>query len=231
MKILILAAVLLPVTAFAADSRDFSLDVPAEDIDRLELESNVGEVSIEAADIDAIEVRVRLEPGEDDDWFGETEDLERRLEEAVLEHDVDGEALRLQLDYDDSGDADFEEHWEIRLPARLALEIDLNVGQLNIDGMSGGIEAEVNVGELDIEVLEGDIAAEVNVGELDIRSATESEGDFELESNIGEVRLTVDGKSAGRTEGWLGSTVVYSGGGDDDVDARVNVGEIRVEIR
>lgn len=230
-KFLALAALLLPLGAAAADSRDFSADVPAADLKLVELEGNVGQVTIEAADIDTVEIRVRLEPDEDDDWFGKGDKLERRLAEATLERDVDGGVLRLDLDYDESGDSDLEETWEIRLPAELALELELNVGQVDIDGTRGGVDAELNVGEMDIDVLAGDIDATVNVGELDIRSATKSEGEFDLESNIGEARLSIDGDDAGSKEGWLGKSVQHDAGGDDDVTAKVNVGEVRVDIR
>lgn len=229
LSVLIAAA---PAVALAADGRDFSLDVPAEDLDRLELDANVGEVEIRAADVDQVEVRVRLEPG-DGDWFGSTEELERRLADATLEHDVAGGVLSLALEYDDGfgDDTDLEEHWEIRLPAAMALNVELNVGSMDIEGTGGGVEAEVNVGELGIDVLEGDIDAEVNVGELDIRTATDSPGEFDLETNIGEAKLRIDGRAAGRLDGWLGNSVTHDAGGDDDVRARVNVGEVRVEVR
>ena len=230
--LLILAAAALSLPAAAEDFREFSLDVPAAGVERLELEGKVGEIAIEAADIDVIEVRVRLEPG-DDDWFGSANELAKRLADAKLENDTDGKALRVRLDYDESrrGDEDLEEHWEIRVPARLAIEMELNVGSADIRGTSGGVDATVNVGELDIDVTGGDIDAEVNVGEVDIRSSTKSPGEFDLESNIGDARLRIDGKDAGRGEGWLGTGISHEAGGDDDVSASVNVGEVRVEIR
>ena len=226
-----LAALPLPVLA-ADDARDFSLDVPAADVEQLELEANVGEVDVVAADIDRVEVRVRLEP-DDDGWFGSSKDLAQRLEDAELEHDVSGGILRLRLDYDDSGrgDNELEEHWEIRVPVRFETVAELNVGSMRIEGTKGGVEAEVNVGQLEIDVLGGDIDAEVNVGELAITSATESPGEFDLETNIGEATLRVDGERTGSRDGWLGNSVRHDADGDDDVFARMNVGEIRVEIR
>lgn len=228
----LLAALALPSLAVAAESRDFSLDVPAGDIEQLELEANVGEVEIVGADIDIVEVRVRLEPNEDD-WFGSPADLEQRLKEARLDHELSGDTLSLELEYDESGvdGNDLEEHWEIRVPATLASIVELNVGSMRIEGTGGGVEAEVNVGELDIEVSGGDIDGEVNVGELTITSATESPGEFDLETNVGEAVLRIDGERAGNTSGWLGNSVRHDAGGEDDVIARTNVGEIRVEIR
>lgn len=232
MKLLMtLVAMLLPVAAWAADSRDFSLDVPAKELRRLELEANVGEVTIRAADIDAVEIRARLEPDEDG-WLGSPKNLEERLAEATLEHDVSSGVLSLRIDYDESGDdSNLEEHWEIRVPASLALDTELNVGSMQLEGTTGGVQAEVNVGELRVEVGSGDIDARVNVGELDIRTATDSPGEFDLETNIGDARLHIDGDSAGRDDGWLGKSVTHDAGGEDDVSARVNVGEVRVDVR
>jgi len=227
-----IAGMMLPASSLAADSRTFSLDVPAKEIRRLELDANVGQVEITAADIDVIEIRVELEP-DDDDWFGSSERLKARLEAAELRHDVSRGVLGLELKYENprGGDNDLEERWEIRLPAGIALDTELNVGSMHIEGMSAGVEAEVNVGELDIDVLGGDIDAQVNVGEVGIHTATGTPGEFDLESNIGDVQLRIDGKSVGRSDGWLGKSLTHQAGGDDDVRARVNVGEVRVEVR
>lgn len=226
------AALILPASVLAADARDFSLDVPAGEMRLLELEANVGQVEIVAADIDVIEVRARLEP-DDDNWFGSSERVKERLEEAELVHDVRNGVLRVKLEYDNSrgDDDDVEEHWEIRLPAAIALNVELNVGSMHIEGMNADVEAEVNVGELGIDTVGGDIDAEVNVGELVIHTATDTPGEFDLETNIGEVRLRIDGKSAGSSDGWLGKSIEHQAGGDDDVSARVNVGEVRVDVR
>lgn len=229
-RVVAMVAMTLPVAVMAAESREFSVDIPAQEIRRLELDANVGEVEIVAADINVIEVRAKLEP--DEDWFGSSGRLEARLKEATLEHDVSGGVLALRMKYKEPrGDNDLEESWQIRVPVALALDTELNVGSMRIEGTSGGVEAEVNVGELDIDVLAGDIDAEVNVGELDIRTASDSPGEFDLESNIGEVRLRIDGKSAGNTDGWLGKSLAHNAGGEDDVSGRVNVGEVRVEVR
>lgn len=232
MVLVLMAGLLaLPAAADAAEERDFALDVPARDLQRLDLQARVGEVIVVGADTETVEIRVRLEP--DEDWFGGSEALEKRLAEAELEHEVSGGVLRVSLDYDRSGigDDDLEERWEVRIPAALATEIALNVGRAEIRDTSGGVDAEVNVGELQVDVQKGDVAARVNVGELQVRSATTSPGEFDLEANIGEVRLRIDGKEAGRSSGWLGRSVTHEEGGDDDVNARVNVGEVRVDIK
>lgn len=234
MRVLLLTAALLvlPATAPAAEEREFSVNIPAAGLELFELDAKVGEIEITAADIDHVELHVTLEP-DDEDWFGSSERLKKRLESAELEHAVNGKVLRARLDYDesDSGDDDLEEHWEIRLPAALALETVLNVGSLRVEGTRGGVSAEVNVGELTIDVLAGEIDARVNVGEIDIRTRTASAGEIALETNIGDTRLRIDGKSAGSTQGWLGKNLTHDSGGDDDIEARVNVGEVSVQVR
>lgn len=228
--IALFALLAVSVSANASEGREFSLDVPAKDLRGLILQARVGEVVITGADTDTVKIRVRLEP--DEDWFGRSDALEERLADAELEHAVSGDTLRVNLDYDRSGigDDDLEEEWEITLPESLAVEMELNVGSAEIRDTSGGVDAEVNVGQLQIDVLRGRIDGRVNVGELDIRSATPTPGEFDLEVNIGEARLRIDGKSAGETSGWLGRSVSHDAGGEEDINGRVNVGEVSVSV-
>lgn len=229
--VLVAGLIALSPSVSGAKERKFTLDVPAEGLQRLDLRSRVGEVIVLGEDTKTVEIRVTLEP--DEDWFGRSEALAERLAEARLEHEVSGGVLRVSLDYDRSGigEDDLEERWQVRMPAALATDMGLNVGRAEIRDTSGGVDAEVNVGELQIDIQKGDVAARVNVGELQIRSATSSLGAVDLESNIGEASLRIDGKDAGRASGWLGRSVTHEEGGDDDINARVNVGEVRVRIK
>lgn len=227
-----LATVLLSASLGAAEKREFSLDVPAGDLVRLELQAKVGEVRLLASETDKITVRVTLEPGKDG-WFGRSGQFEERLAAAKLVHDTGAGALRVSLDYDRSrlSDDDLNEKWEIRVPERLSVRSLLNVGAMEVRGIGGGLEAEVNVGQLEIDVPRGSVDARVNVGEVSIRNATSSPGRFDLDVNIGEANLRIDGREAGELSGWIGKSVTHSAGGNDDVRARANVGEIKVTIR
>lgn len=233
MKNLVIVSLLLaaPAAMAADDEREFTASIPADELKSLHLEANVGSVRITGNDSDSIEVTVRLEL--EDGWMGSSERARERLDSAKLEQDVSGSRVDLGLDYhrNRDGDDDLEEHWEIEMPAKLAAELNLNVGEMELRGLAGGVEAEVNVGELDINVERGDVDAEVNVGELSIVSRTSSPGTMDLEVNIGDARLLIDGdRVEGKDGSWLGGSVRHDAGGDDDITAEVNVGDVRIEI-
>src|SRR5690606_8191256 len=116
--------------------------------------------------------------------------------------------------------------WEVRMPASLALKADLNIGAMKIAGVGAGVVADLNIGDLDITVPGGDVDAELNIGSITIRNATRSPGSIELGTTIGEATLQIDGKPAGKLSGWLGAKAVHEEGGDDDISASVNIGEV-----
>lgn len=228
-KILFTLAFGLPIAAFAAEGeRQFELSVPAEELARVVLEAQVGEVNIAAADVTAVEIVVRLSTDDPAD-----EGIAERLEKAKLVHEVDGDELSVKLEYNRSmlSDNDLEEHWEVRMPAALALETDLNIGAVGIDGIAGGVNVDLNIGDAEIDVPGGDIEADVNIGAIRIRTATRSPGSVELGTTIGDTSLEIDGKSAGKVSGWLGAKTVHEGDGEDDIEASVNIGEVSVRIR
>lgn len=231
-SLLLLMPLLLAPTAMAAeDEREFSATIPAADIETLQLEANVGSVRVTGHDGDQIEISVRLELG--DDWFGSSERAQERLASAELQKDVSGSRLRLGLDYDRNrdGDDDLEEHWLIEMPASLAAELTLNVGEMEVRGLAGGVNAEVNVGELDINVEAGDVDAEVNVGEISVVSRTGGPGEIDMDVNVGDARLLIDGKRIeGKDGAWLGGSIRHDAGGDDDISVEINVGDSHVEI-
>lgn len=232
-SLLLLTPLLLaPTTAMAADDeREFSATILAAEIETLQLEANVGSVRITGTDSDQIEISVRLELG--DDWFGSSERAQERLASAELDKDVSSSRLRLSLDYNRSrdGDDDLEEHWLIEMPAHMAADLTLNVGEMEVRSLAGGVNAEVNVGELDINVESGDVEAEVNVGEVSVVSRTSTPGEIDMDVNIGDARLLMDGKRIeGKDGAWLGGSIRHDAGGDDDISVEINVGDSRVEI-
>lgn len=232
--LMLLSSLALAGLAQAADDteRRFNATHDAADIQTVELEANVGQVRMETTDEDKVIVEVTVTPDDDDDWFGHSERVLERIRKAELKHELRGSTLVLSLDYprNRNGDDDIEEEWLIRMPARMAADVNLNVGELEIRGLAGGVSAEVNVGELDINVERGDVSAEVNVGELSIVSRTDSPGEFDLSVNVGDARLRINGESIEPERGWIGGSLEHDAGGEDDISAETNVGDVRVEV-
>lgn len=196
------AAVGMSEVAHAGEQRVLQDSTPAAGIEKVSLESGVGEVRIEAGDTDAIEVRVEIKPG-DKSWFGSKPDLEA----VTLDMKRDGKELQLGVDGEH-----IQEHWVVRVPARMALELDHGVGEVHVTGLEGDVEAEVGVGELRIEGGKGKIdRAEVHVG-------------------VGDA--AIKGVGGPEQDGFpLGRTVSWTGEGEQSIDAEVGVGEATVSLR
>jgi hypothetical protein len=234
-KLSLLALAVLGMGAAVAgddDVRELSGTVEAKALQALRIEAHVGHVDIKVSAKDQINWRLRLEPDDDDGWFSGSKDAKRAVSEAKVKAVATGNRFEIELELPRGTDFDdVEEHWEIEVPARFAIDVEANVGQVELTGMTGGIEAELNVGELRIDVPSGRVDARLNVGELKILSATKSPGEIRLSANIGDVDLRVGGKRFQAERGiGLGGGVSASNGGKDDVTAKVNVGEVTVRI-
>jgi hypothetical protein len=220
--------------AFAAnaETREIKGSADAKGLQSLRIEAHVGEVEIRTTDKDQITWRLRLEPDHDDGWFNSRKDAARAIAEAKVKTTAAGPGFELELELPRGTDFDdVEEHWEIEVPVRFAVEVESNVGRVEVVGPTGGVEAELNVGELRIEVPAGKVDARANVGEVRVLSATKSPGEIRLNANIGDVDLRIGDKRMQAERGFaLGGGISASQGGKDDINAKVNVGEVVVRI-
>jgi len=230
--LIVASALLVPGIADAA-SRVIEGATDAKPLKSLRLEAHVGEVEVQAGDGDRITWRLTLEPDGDDGWFSRRDDAQRAVEGAEVRATAAGDAWQLELDLPRGIDFDdVEEHWEVTVPRRFAVEIDANVGRVEVVGVAGGVEAELNVGELRVEVPSGDVSVRANVGEVRVVSATKSPGEVRLSANIGDTDLRISGKTtkSGSSFGLGSMAVSSSSGGEDDITAKVNVGDVGVRI-
>jgi hypothetical protein len=231
-KSLIVCAALALGFAAAADEREIKGTAPAKGHQALRIEAHVGEVEIRTTAKDEISWRLRLEPDHDDGWFNSRKDAERAVAEAEVKTTAAGPTFELELELPRGTDFDdVEEHWEIEVPARFAIEVEANVGRVEVTGPTGGVEAELNVGELRIDVPSGKVDARANVGEVKVLSSTKSPGELRLSANIGDVDLRIGDKRVQAERSFaLGGGVSSSQGGKDDISAKVNVGDVSVRI-
>jgi len=227
-----------PGLAFADEApveRTLSTEVPAAAIKQLKLHIGVGEVHVSASGDDKVHVQVTLRQKEQEFlWFfhwmsrGTATDIAA----ASISQRQEGDSLSLGLNYKGNTDSDeLKQEWEVQLPARLALDTDMKVGELSIKDVAGGVDAALNVGELSIEVPRGAMKAQVNVGEIRARSGSAEYGRIKLSSTIGEALLTINGEHSGSHDhGGLGNSVSVDGKGHEDMDLSVNVGEVSLRI-
>lgn len=216
-----------------AEPRELTGTTDAKGLKTLRLEAHVGSVEIRGTDADKISWTLKLEPDDDDGWFsGGRKDAQKAVDGAKVRAVAAGESWELEVDLPRGADFDdVEEHWTIEVPTRMAIDVDSNVGEVRIDGVAGGVEAELNVGELRISVLKGDVRASLNVGDLRIESRTKSLGRTRLEANVGDVGMRIAGKSIETNRSFpVGAGLTVSNDGEDDIEGRVNVGEVSVRV-
>lgn len=225
-----LAALALTAPGQALE-RELEAVVDASDLERIWVDASVGTMEVEISPDDNIYVTVMLEPQDDVRW-GRRDDVERSIEEAVLEQETTRGRASFSIDYPRHSDEDddVEEHWTVLVPAALNGRFRLNVGSMDVRGITGGVDATVNVGELDIDVPRGDVDASVNVGDLDIFNETGSVGRVDLDADVGDARLSVDGRRIHGDQGWVGERIRYDGEGEDDIEGSVNVGDISARV-
>jgi len=213
--------------------RTLSADMPATGLDTLALQVGVGEVRVTASADDEVHAEVTLRPKERQlfgflHWSGATG---RSIAAAVIHQERKDKRLTLSLDLGGHEQDEVKQEWEVQVPARLRLDSVMNVGEMNIAGVAGGVGAKLDVGELEIDVPKGSIDADVNVGEIRAKSGSSHHGRIQLASNIGDATLLLHGSDSGVHEhGGLGNRVSMDGDGPDSMDMRLNIGEVTLHV-
>ncbi|HKV97529.1 MAG TPA: hypothetical protein VJR90_08590 [Gammaproteobacteria bacterium] len=238
MKRLLTLGLLLsvPVVAFAAGTRTLTADVSASGIETLAITAGVGELRVTSSADDAVHVSVRLEQKSREFlWFfhWQSSTTTREIQSAQIVQQRQGDHLGLSLGSSSKLDTNqVKQHWDLQIPARLALALNMKVGQVNVQGVAGGVNVNLNVGEIDVDVPHGPLQASVNVGQISATSATSAPGPINLSSDIGEAAVFIQGKrvrGGGRHSG-LGRRIHLSGSGPDSMKLDVNVGEVDLRL-
>ena len=238
MKQLLVLGLLLsvPALALAAGTRTLTVDIPASGIETLAITAGVGELRVTPSADDAVHVSVRLEQKSSEFlWFfhWQSSTTAREIQSAQIVQQRQGDNLKLSLGSSAKLDTNqVKQHWELQIPARLALALNMKVGQINVQGVAGGVNVNLNVGEIDMDVPRGALRANVNVGQISATSATIAPGPIDLSSDIGEAAVFRQGqrvRGGGRHSG-LGRRIHLPGSGPDSMKLDVNVGEADLRL-
>ncbi len=84
--------------------------------------------------------------------------------------------------------------WTLWLPPRMAFSLIGGVGEVQVQGLYGGLKVKLGVGRLKAELPRGPVTAELGTGQIRVRIAASDYGNIHLASGIGNVQLQVDGK-------------------------------------
>jgi hypothetical protein len=226
----------MPVLAQAAETRMLDANIPAAGIDTVAIAAGVGEVYITPSTDDALHIHITLEnKSREFLWFfhWQSRATTQEIQAAQISQKQQGRRLELSLTTPGSLDKDdVKQKWIMQVPARMRVELNMKVGEANIDGIAGGVQADLNVGELDMDVPSGVLSADVNVGQISVTSGTSQPGDIHLSSNIGEAALYMNGKYMGDMgeHSGLGRSIKRDAKGSDRMRLSVNIGEVDLRV-
>jgi hypothetical protein len=170
-------------------------------IERLHIEHRAGELIIEPAEGDQIEVELRIEPQQT--WI----DREGDAADLDLTSSVRGDRLTLRF-----GENDVRSEMLVRVPALERLTIDAGAGEVR--GTLPPMETEVFLGAGTVNL----DAGRSSTGRIDLRARV---GDTSVDGaqNVETSRLIL-----------VGSTSSAAGEGSHRVEAKVRAGDVRVAL-
>lgn len=234
--LLLLCALPALASAQASGSRTLITDVPAAKLTSFALTAGVGQLQVTPSPDDAVHVRVTLQQKSRQVlWFfhWQSRATTREIQSAQIQTRQNGGQLNVSLGTTGKLDTNqVKQNWDVQIPTRMMLDVDMKVGQVNVSGVAGGVKIALNVGEIDLDTPGGPMSARINVGQIRAKSGSHQLGTVDLASDIGEAVLFVNGKQirdSGRHSG-LGRRVHVAGNGPDNMNLSVNVGEVNLHI-
>lgn len=223
-----LALAMVSALAFASPKdRVFEQVLELDGEKRLVIDGGVGTIDVRASDDQKIHVFLKVEPDDDSSSLDE-DDM------AGMELDVDRTSRRIKLELELPSGVDVDdvhENWEVSIPAGVETELDLGVGQVDVEGLTGGLIVSVGVGELNVDIPSGPVEVSVGVGDVEIIQTKADVGIVRVDTTVGDARLRVNGERIeGSSHFGIGERIKFKGDGRDEVEVSVKVGEVKVEL-
>lgn len=195
---LAVAATLITTSVIAKDRVYLSESIRLAEDAHVSFDIRVGSLHIETYDGDIMELDIEVKEG-DNGWFSSAD-----MEDVELDIDGDDEDISLEVDVED-----VVQKWRVKLPRTASIDIDLGVGEVDIENFERSAFIDVGVGEVDIELVSDDYR------------------EIELESGVGGADL--DGfKGADRERNMVNESIRWRGKGEYDIEVDVGVGDIDV---
>lgn len=227
-SIALVATLILAAPAMAETSRVLTGTVHVGDLESVRLDAGVGDIDVTATQgATEVTVEVRLKPRRGG-FFSSLKKAQSEVDEAELRMDTSRGVLRLEIETE-SDDRHFEERWTIEIPARLAFDLELGVGDVEIRDIAGDLTAEIGVGELNAENPSGDLSVEVGVGEATIRAAAAHYGSVAGSGGVGDAKLMVRGRKVA-SSGFVGHSAEWTGEGEHFIEIEIGVGDAEVVL-
>lgn len=211
--LLLTAALLSPATATAGPDevvRTLAASFDASALSALHVDFAIGALSIEGTTGDRIEVEVKLECDEDG-WRSDR--CRDRAEGIEVDARESGERLQLGLDgYRSWGSGGLEVHMTVRVPDRLALSVDMNIGELKIAAMRN------------------DVTVDMSIGEVGLRLPADDVGEVLMDVGIGDSSLRAPDVRRGASGLFVSETSWTEGRGEARIRVDLGIGEIDIRL-
>ncbi|MDE2070385.1 MAG: hypothetical protein KGJ04_03855 [Gammaproteobacteria bacterium] len=231
-------AVFLPMLLLAACSVQQqeisvpSLVMPATGVTRLNMNVNVGVVTITPSSDGQVHVALSLKPSSS--FFGLLTNSANlaAAQHATVNHALSNGSLTLGVQYPANTDtSNISEHWNVALPPAVTVTGHVNVGELNVSGIAGGVDAGLNVGAVHLDVPGGELRVSANVGKVQATVRSLDYSDIALGAGVGEAGLTVEGVRAGDVhKTGAGENLNYKLNGKNSISLQVTTGSVKLAL-
>ena len=215
-----------------AEPRILQLLLPRTGAQVFALSVNAGDVTVTTSQDGTVHVGVTLTPAKGilGSWISRSR--EAVLEQAVLNHTLVDGKLTVSLAYPAGSETqDVKETWNVALPPIMQVHAELGAGNLDIDGVAGGVEASVYAGKLSINVPYGAIQGRVDTGDLEASAHTLDYGPVSLLSGVGTASLLLNGTAAGTVQQkGPGQTLDYQGSGTTSIKLVAKAGKVTLAL-
>lgn len=236
-KTTLFAAIFLLALAMAqgAESREI-LTLAAADLKALAIDCGAGSLKVQGQEgLERIEVGAILRVG----GVGQAELREFRREHVALKLEKVGDKAVLTAEIRDhfslerllAGGLNAAIDLDVRLPRRLALEVEDGSGDARLTDIRGGVDIEDGSGDLRLENLGGRVAIEDGSGDIELDGAG---GDVDIEDGSGGMRvqhvrgsLRVDDGSGGIVIDGVAQDVTIEEAGSGGLEIRNVKGQVR----
>jgi hypothetical protein len=202
-KLLLLTALtaFLSTQALAKSEHQINHSFAVDTQTTLDISFPVGSLEINTYNGNEVQVTVELE-AKSNGWFNNSDDLES----LTIDTQQTGSELALSLDNDD-----VQQTWTVTVPRSLAVNLDLGVGDIEINDFTNSADIEVGVGAVRID------------------SQSDDYKYISLDSGVGDTRISGFVNDAKTTRKMVSSESEYSGNGTHTLKVEVGVGDIKVK--
>jgi len=234
----IVIAIVLLTGAVGASARDYSLQVDASEVNRVDLDVNAGDIRLVGVSDDHVSIRVKeIDVSENCEVS-----LEHKGSTVELTAHIERHLLREHCELD----------VEIRLPASVPVNLALGAGDVDLEDLGSALRASVGAGSVegrirgeqvilatgagDIEIagLVSTVRARTGAGNIELQFDKAPQGTIHANSGVGDVEVILppSSKINARTSTGLGSISQEfdsSAAATTVIEATTGIGDVRVE--